>query len=167
MTTVLRIPARLDVPIACDMSTAPDTPHERLAEYGRLFARALVRRERREGAVVFAFRADARDAVEVLARREAACCPFLDYHVETVGGEVIWTAAGPATGDERAGVDVILDAFHALPDHAGSGFDGLLGGLADHRFRRAVLAPTRRSSVAGSASERCSSPCPAAPPASS
>ena len=29
-------------PIACDMSTARDTPEERLAEYRRLFAQALV-----------------------------------------------------------------------------------------------------------------------------
>ena len=70
------------------MSTATDTPDERLAAYRRLFERALLRRERRDDGVVFAFRADAAEAVEDLARREAACCPFLDYRVETVGGEV-------------------------------------------------------------------------------
>jgi hypothetical protein len=103
----MHIPARPDAPIACDMSTARDTPQERLAEYAELFSRALLRRERRPGAVVFAFRGEAREAVEDLARREAACCPFLDQRVEAAGGEVVWTMAG-------AGADEILDAFHAL-----------------------------------------------------
>jgi len=120
MTNVLHIPFQPDAPIACDMSTASDTPDERLDEYGRLFERALLRRERREDSVAWAFRADAgtRRQVEDLARREAACCPFLDYRVETVGGEVVWTTANRLAGDERAAVDVILDAFHALPEHA-------------------------------------------------
>jgi hypothetical protein len=133
MTTVLHIPAQSGVPIACDMSTAADTPDERLGEYGRLFERTLVRRERREDGVAFSFRADGRtrEAVEDLARREAACCPFLDYRVETVGDEVIWTISNPVSGDAHASVDVILDAVHALPDHSGSDFEGLLGRLAD------------------------------------
>ena len=131
MTTVLHIPARPGAPIACDMSTALDTPDERLAEYGRLFERALLRRERREESVLFWFRADGgtREAVDDLARREAACCPFLDHRVETVGDEVTWSITNP--GDERASVDVTLDAFYALPDHAGSDFGGLLDRLAE------------------------------------
>jgi hypothetical protein len=126
MTAALHLPAQLDVAIACDMSTAADTPDERLGEYGRLFERALVRRERRAGGVVFSFRADGgtREAVEDLARREAACCPFLDYRVETGDDEVIWTISNPVTGDARAGVDATLDAFHALHDHSGSDFEG-------------------------------------------
>jgi hypothetical protein len=83
--------------------------------------------------VVFSFRADGgtREAVEDLARREAACCPFLDYRVETVDDEVTWTISNPVTGGARASVDVTLDAFHALPDHSGSDFEGLLGRRAD------------------------------------
>jgi hypothetical protein len=129
MTTVLHIPAKPDMPIACDMSTAADTPDERLAEYGRLFERALARRERRDDGVVLAFRADhgIQEAVEDLARREAACCPFLDHRVETVGDAVTWTMTNVVAGDVRAGVDVTLDAFYVLPDRAGSDFDGLLG----------------------------------------
>jgi hypothetical protein len=116
MTTVLDLPARPGAPIACDMSTAPDTPDERLAEYGRLFEHALVRRERGERTVVFAFRAtpETRAAIESLARREAACCPFVDYRVEATEDEVIFTITDPRP--ERAEVDVILDAFHALPE---------------------------------------------------
>ena len=57
---------------------------------------------------MFRLGADARAAVESLARREAACCPFLDYRVETAGQEVVWTITGDAGG--------VLDEFHALPD---------------------------------------------------
>jgi hypothetical protein len=105
-------------PIACDMSTAPDTPEERLADYDRLFARSLLRRERRADGLVFAFRADpgTREAVDDLARREAACCPFLDSGVRIAGDEVIWTITSGVAGEDRATVDAILDAFHELPD---------------------------------------------------
>ena len=76
MTISLHLPARPDAAIACDMSTAADTPDERLQAYARLFEHALVRRERRATDAVFAFRADAgtREAVEELlaARRPAA-----------------------------------------------------------------------------------------------
>src|SRR6201999_1948271 len=58
MSDVLHFPARPDAPIACDISTAVDTPDQRLDAYARLFADALVRRERRDGIVVLAFRAD-------------------------------------------------------------------------------------------------------------
>ena len=122
MTTILHLPPRAGAPIACDMSTARDTPEERLAEYGELFARALLGRERRADAVVLAFSLDARDQVEDLARREHACCPFVDYRVEDAGDRVVWTVTNPAEHDRRADVDVILDALHDLPEHAGRGF---------------------------------------------
>jgi hypothetical protein len=133
MTNVLHLPAQSVESIACDMSTAPDTPDERLAEYGRLFDRALRRRERRADTLVFALRADpgTREAVEDLARRDAACCPFLDYRVETVGDEVIYTLTNLISGDQRASVDAMLDAIHDLPDYAGSDMAGLLGRLAE------------------------------------
>jgi hypothetical protein len=133
MTDLLHLPARPGAPIACDMSSARDTPDERLAEYGRLFERALVRRERHEDRVIFAFRSvpGTREQVEDLARREAACCPFLDYRVQTVGEEVILTITNPVTGLEAADAAATLDAFHALPDHAGADYAGLLDRLAD------------------------------------
>jgi hypothetical protein len=120
----MHLPSRPDVPIACDMSTADDTPDERLAEYGRLFARALVRRARRDDGVVLTFARDERAAVEDLVRRESACCPFLDYRVELIGDRVVWTTTNPRSGDDRAHADMILDALYALPDHIGSGLAG-------------------------------------------
>jgi hypothetical protein len=112
MTTSLHLPARAGAPVACDMSTAEDTPDERVREYRELFERALLRHERGADSVALTFRADpgTREAVEDLARREAACCPFLDYRVETAGAELTWTIRG----DERAEVAATLDAFHAL-----------------------------------------------------
>jgi hypothetical protein len=101
-------PARLDAPIACDMSTAVDTPEERLAAHRELFRGALVRRRR---AVVFTLRADPGtfELVEDLTRREAACCPFADYRIESTDDEITWTIAAPA------GAEPILEAFYALP----------------------------------------------------
>ncbi len=74
-----------------------------------MFERALLRRERRDGALVLTFGAagGTHEAVRDLARREAACCPFLDYRVQVAGDEVIWTISG----SERA-VDVFSDAVH-------------------------------------------------------
>ena len=118
MSDVLHFPARPDAPIACDISTAVDTPDQRLDAY----ADALVRRERWDGIVVLAFRADpeTRATVEDLVRREAACCPFVDYRVETVDDDLVWTITNPVGGEDRASVDVMLDAFHELPDHVGA-----------------------------------------------
>jgi hypothetical protein len=115
MTSILHLPARAGAPIACDMSTARDTPDQRLAEYAALFEHALVRRERSGHAVVFALRAapGVREQVEDLAHREAACCPFLDYRVETTGDEVILAVMNPSSG---ADAEVVLDGFYALPD---------------------------------------------------
>ena len=112
------------------MSTADGHRGGATCRLRRLFERALLRRERREDSVVFAFRADGgtREALDDLARREAACCPFLDYRVEAVGDEVVWTTSNPLTGSERAAVDAFLDALYALPDHTGSDIDGFSDG---------------------------------------
>jgi hypothetical protein len=99
------------------MSTARDTPEQRVETYRRLFESALLRCERRDDGVVFAFHAGARETVEDLARREAACCPFLDYRVDLVGDELIWTIGNAA---EHGSAYVVLDAFFALPGDAGA-----------------------------------------------
>ena len=103
---MLDIPAQPNAPIACDMRGAPDTPEERLQAYRALFATALLARERRPDAVVLRLRADATATVEALARREAACCPFLSYRVEPDGDVITWTISGDSTET--------LDAFDAL-----------------------------------------------------
>ena len=131
MTTVLHLSPTEGAPIACDMSRARDTPEGRLAEYGELFQRALLERERRDDAVVLVFAADAREHVEDLARREHDCCPFVDYRVEADGDRVRWTTTNTVDGDRRAAVDVMLDALYELPEHAGSSIDGYLARLAD------------------------------------
>ena len=72
-------------PIVCDMTTATDNGPERLLEYERLFAQALVGRERTAEGIRFRLRAD--DGVEAwvrdLAAREKACCAFFDFRITT------------------------------------------------------------------------------------
>jgi hypothetical protein len=132
-TRLLHLPGQTNVPIACDMSAAKDTPDERIAEWSKLFEKALLSRERLADSVVFSFRDDpgTRERLEDLARREHACCPFLDYRVDVVDDDLTWTTTNVVTGDERASIDVYLDALLALPDHAGSDMEGLLDQLAD------------------------------------
>jgi hypothetical protein len=126
------------------MTTAEDTPDQRLAEYGRLFERALVRRERDEGALAFVFRNDpgVRETVDSLARREAACCPFLEYRVETTGDEVAYTIINPVAGEERESVDTMLDVIYELPEHAAD-MDGLLARFAQRAVEVVEAEPDR------------------------
>lgn len=134
MPNTLHLQAQTDIPIACDMSSARDTPDERIAEWRELFDNALLDRERRADSVVLTFRADPgrREQLEDLAQREHACCPFLDLRLEAVGENLIWTTANVLTGDDRAHVDTFLGALYALPDHAASDMEGLLGQFAEH-----------------------------------
>ncbi len=113
-------------PIVCDMSSASDTPVERLAEYDRLFATALTQRRRTSTEVVFTFRAGSGvlELVEGLSEREAACCRFMAYKVESDDRVVVWTI----TSDDPA-VRVILDQFYELPDRQGDGYESLLARL--------------------------------------
>jgi hypothetical protein len=100
------------------MTNAPDTPAERIAEYGRLFRVALVGRERTGDGIRFRFRD--RDGVEGwirdLARREQACCAFFSFAVSARGGEVWWDAT--VVDDDVA--RQILEEFFRLPDTASS-----------------------------------------------
>ena len=129
MTLLLHLSPTERAPIACDMSAARDTPEDRIAEYGELFERALLDRERRPDAVVLTFAADAREQVVDLAGREHACCPFVDYRVELVEDLVRWTTANTIHDD--GAVDAMLDAMYELPEHAGAGIDGYLARLAE------------------------------------
>lgn len=48
---------------------------------------------------------------------------------------MLYTITNPVTGLKRADADVTLDAFYALPDHAGSDHADLLDRLADGGVR--------------------------------
>ena len=73
--------------IVCDMTSAPDTAVERLAEYARLFEAAYLGRDRDQAGARWLLRADpgveewARD----LAERENACCAFMTSTVSREG----------------------------------------------------------------------------------
>jgi hypothetical protein len=100
------VPATPNAPIACDMTAAPDTPEERVAEYGRLFAHALIARDRTDHAVVFTFAAKpgVREWIADLVAREAACCPFLSYAVEHRDDQIVWTWSTESLLPGRAGI---------------------------------------------------------------
>lgn len=106
-------------PIVCDMTDAPDTPTERLAEYERLFTEALIGRERTHDGIRFRFRAD--PGVEAWVRdlgvREKACCAFFSFAVSVHGGEVWWD--GSVVDDDVA--RQILDELYRLPDTVADG----------------------------------------------
>jgi len=144
-TQALFIPATPGAPIACDMTGAPDTPEEWFAEYGRLFAHALVDRQRAGDAVVFTFAAKP-GVVEWaadLARREAACCPFSTYEVTSDGQRVVWrtsSQAGPVA-------QTILDELHGLPERMADGFGGMLARLGERGVPIVSPAPGRFTSA--------------------
>ena len=111
-----------NTPIACDMTTATDTGPERFLEYERLFAQALVGRERTAEGIRFRLRAD--EGIEAwvrdLAAREKACCAFFELRITSDEDEVRWDAA--VVDDDMA--RDILDEFYALPDKLADGLDG-------------------------------------------
>ncbi|HZO63933.1 MAG TPA: hypothetical protein VFB74_02935 [Kribbellaceae bacterium] len=121
------IPAA-STPIVCDMTNAPDTAEERLAEYQHLFTRALIGRERTPGGIRFRFHAEPGIApwVRDLAAREKACCAFFAFEVSTRGDEVVWDAAVSDDDDARA----TLAELYALPDTAVASLDELRQRLA-------------------------------------
>jgi hypothetical protein len=130
----------MTIDIACDMTGAPDTPEERMAEYGRLLAAAYAGRERTGDGIRLRFRAT--DGIETwvrdLAAREKACCPFFDFAVTVADGEVRWDATVVDDDIARA----ILDEFYRLPETACAGLPGLEDRLADRG-----LAVTRDGAV--------------------
>ena len=100
--------------VICDITDATDTPAERLAEYRRLFALALIGREHTDTGIRFRFREDegVYDWVADLASREQACCPFFIFTVTSAGGETSWDASVIDDPIARQ----ILEEFYLLPD---------------------------------------------------
>ena len=100
--------------IVCDMTDAPDTGQERLAEYARLFDSALISRERTPGAMQWWLRND--EGTEAWARslaaRENACCAFMTTTVTVAGDRVLWEST--AIDDPVA--RQVLDMMYELPE---------------------------------------------------
>ncbi|HEU5473331.1 MAG TPA: hypothetical protein VFV67_22030 [Actinophytocola sp.] len=116
-------------PIVCDMTDAPDTDIERLAEYRRLFTHAaFLGRERTTAGIRFRFRAE--PGIEAwlrdLAAREKACCAFFAFDITTEGDEVRYDAAVTDNEPARA----TLEEYYALPDTLVESVDGLNERLA-------------------------------------
>lgn len=135
------IRATPDAPIACDMTGAPDTPEERVAEYGRLFAHALIARDRTDNGVVFTFAANpgVREWIADLVIREAACCAFFSFDVELRDDQIVWSTgsdAGPAA-------QAMLDELYAGPDRFTGGIEGLLARLVDRGVEVTTPEPGR------------------------
>ena len=98
------------IAIACDMTDAPDTPEERLAEYHRLFGQHLISRERTADGIRFRLRAD--DGVEAwvrdLSAREKACCQFYNFELAAGDGILQWDVT--VIDDDFA--PAVLDEFY-------------------------------------------------------
>ena len=105
-------------PVACDMTGATDTLAERVDEFRRLFAQALLGRSRTPDSISFRFRAGpgVEDWVRDLARREKACCAFFDFTVDADSQEVRWEAR---VADDEAARQA-LAAFYRLADATGA-----------------------------------------------
>ena len=136
METIMLIPSNPAAPIACDMSAATDTPDDRLDQYRQLFTDALVTVKRQPGTVEFRFAAKSgiRERCIDLATREAACCPFLGYHLSADDNAITWTT----TGDEHIeAVRAFLDMFENAPAEFLK-TPGELGGALERRGFRFV-----------------------------
>jgi hypothetical protein len=138
MAKLLSIVARPAAPIACDMTIATDTLAERFAEYRRLFEHALTSRESTATATTFRFaaRPGVREWVCDLAKREAACCPFLSYEIDEQGEEIVWTTAGGLGASEMA----ILDEFLDGPELIAGSSDAIAQRLQDQGLQ--VIRPS-------------------------
>jgi hypothetical protein len=101
-------------PIVCDMTTAPDTGPERMAEYQRLFTQALADRAKTAQGIQFRFRAapGIEEWVRDLAEREQACCPFFISTITPTADQVVWDIT---TIDDDA-ARALLAEYYALPD---------------------------------------------------
>jgi len=110
-------------PIVCDMTDAPDTSVERLAEYERLYTEALIGRERTEDGIRFRFRA--RPGLEAwvrdLAAREKACCAFFSFTISVHDDEIWWDSS--VVDDDIA--RQILDEMYHLPETISTGAPAL------------------------------------------
>lgn len=136
MKTYLTIEALPSAPVACDMTAAIDTHEERLDEYSRLFAHALVGRDRTANTAMFRFAAKpgVREWIIDLATREAACCGFLTYRITETDAQLEWTTTTTMDGDDSAAARAILDMLYSAADWAGQGPDAMAARLENQGF---------------------------------
>lgn len=103
-----------DVPIVCDPRGASDTAEERVDTYRRLFADALIGRDRTETGVRLRFRADPgiEDRVRNLAALDKQCCDFFTFAITATDDEVAWDAEVVDNDIARS----LLEEWFRLPD---------------------------------------------------
>ncbi len=118
--------------IVCDMTGAPDTAEERIAEYERLFNWALIGRQRTADGIRFRFGAEpgVEEWVSDLAAREKACCAFFDFAITRHDNEIWWDAS--VVDDDTA--RMILEELYRLPDTVNDGIAGLHERYAQQGF---------------------------------
>lgn len=116
-------------PIVCDMTSAPDTAPERVAEYERLFSGSFVGRERTDDAIRFRFQWEegVEEWIRDLAIREKACCAFFTFNVTKHGEEIWWDASVIDDAIARQ----ILDEFYSLPETVTEGVHALHSRMVD------------------------------------
>jgi MerR family copper efflux transcriptional regulator len=86
---------RESIPLACSLS-AGDQAGRRL-EFGAILDRGLLARERTARGIRLRFRASPglqQDLVE-LTNREKECCPFFDFRIESLEGEIVLEVGAP------------------------------------------------------------------------
>ena len=110
---------RISIPVVCDLTDAPDTAEERIAEYRRLFTEHLVAVSIVDGVVRFHLRAG--DGVEAWVRdlmaREQRCCGFFEFSLHAQDGEIVWHARV----DDDAATRAMLDEWARLPQTVAGG----------------------------------------------
>ena len=108
------------IPIGCDMTDAPDTSDDRVAEYHRLFhSPAYLGRRRTKDGIRFCFRDEPGLATKIrdLAQREKACCAFFEFTI----GHDLDTITWDSTVIDDPLAHQILDEYYQLPDTATGG----------------------------------------------
>jgi hypothetical protein len=125
--------------IACDMTDAPDTPQDRMAEYHRLFGQHLIGRERTADGIRFRLRAD--DGVQAWVRdllaREKACCPFFDFDLVTEDDILRWDITVVDNDLARE----VLDEFYRTTATEGEDWTGTRRRLSEIGFAVTTREP--------------------------
>jgi hypothetical protein len=92
--------------LACSLS--PDEQAERGDELRELARRALSARDRKGNAIVLTYQSDPKveKALRSVIRREAECCPFLDFELLPGERELALRVSAPA------GAEAMLDLLY-------------------------------------------------------